>query len=148
MDTLTRLTIRQECADLVARYAKAVNDCDPDTFVSLFAEDATWQRPKADLMSGHREIREFITDQLSRERLLQHVNGSVLVDIEDENNATGWNQTTVYRVLGARAPLPLTGTIPEMVVEYRDRYKRIGDLWRFAHRDTTVLFIQDGWQPG
>lgn len=148
MDDLTGLLIKQECADLVARYAKAVNDCDTDTFVSLFAEDGTWQRPKAPLMSGHGEIREFIGDQLSRERLLQHVNGTVLIEVEDENNASGWSQTTVYRVVGSRGPLPLTGTVPEMVVEYRDRYQRQGGKWFFTHRNTTVLFIQEGWEPG
>ena len=127
-----------ECVDLVARYALAVNRWDLDAFVALFTTDAVWQRPQCAPMTGRAEIRAFM-GSLPTDRVLRHVNGAVLVEVQDEKHASGWSQTTVYDVKGTRT-VPAIGTVPDMVVEYLDSYRKVGGQWLFARRDTTVVF--------
>jgi ketosteroid isomerase-like protein len=130
------------CMDLVARYALAVNRWDLNAFVSLFTEDAIWQRPSCAPMSGHAQILAFMSS-LSTDRVLRHVNGAVLVEVRDSRNASGWSQTTVYEVRG-RHPLPAVGTAVDMVVEYVDIFRKVDECWLFARRDTTVVFKAKG----
>lgn len=40
MDRLTELSIKQECLDLVTRYAMAVNKWDLDAYLAVWAPDA------------------------------------------------------------------------------------------------------------
>ena len=133
------LEVKLACADLVARYASAVNRWDLDAFVALFTSDAVWQRPKCAPMTGHAEIHAFMSS-LPTDRVLRHVNGAVLVDVQDESHASGWSQTTVYDVKGTRT-VPAVGTVPDMVVEYVDNYRKVDGQWLFARRDTTVVFV-------
>ena len=138
MNELIRLGIQRECTDLITRYALAVNEWDLDAFVDLFTDDATWQRPDHPPLEGHHAIRAFMESRPSR-RTLRHVNGAALVEVIDENTATAWSQTTVYETPGRHElPAPLAG--PAMLVEYRDRLRRVEDRWRIARRDTTVVF--------
>lgn len=141
MDALTQLSIQQHCTDLVARYALAVNHRDVDGFVNLFTADAVWQRPNTGALTGHAQIRAFIASQLEIEGLIRHVNGAVLIDVIDERTAAGWSQTVVYRHNGP-CTLPVLGTVPEMVVEYRDHFRLQQNSWLFDRRDTTVVFVE------
>jgi uncharacterized protein (TIGR02246 family) len=135
---LAELLTKQACAELVSRYAQAVNAWDIDAFVSLFVEDGVWQRPGQAPLRGRQEIRAFMESQ-PVDRVLRHVNGGVLVEVLDAERARVWSQTTVYDTGGTtEVPAPLLG--PDMVVEYRDEHiLRNGD-WRIARRDTTVVF--------
>ncbi|HLS97262.1 MAG: nuclear transport factor 2 family protein [Porticoccaceae bacterium] len=142
MDLLTRLMIQQHCQDLVNRYALAVNDNSLEDFVALFTADAKWQRPNVAPMNGLAEIRAFIAGEFAKSRTIRHVNGAHLVEVIDADNARGWSQTTVYQQPG-QGLLPVIGTVPEMVVEYRDRYRRENGLWRIARRDTNVVFTRE-----
>lgn len=133
------MTAERACERLVARYALAVNDWDIDTFVSLFAPDAVWQRPHVQALHGRDAIRAFMASQPTA-RTLRHVNGLCVVTVaEDGDTATSISQTTVYDTPKVGdLPVPLGGV--DMVVEYRDRLVRVGDEWLFARRDTTVVF--------
>ena len=140
MDALTRLTIQQDCTDVVTRYALAVNRWDLDDFTALFHPDATWQRPDNPPLVGHGAIRAFMESQphSPTERVLRHVNGGVLVEVLDADTATVWSQTTVYE--GPPASLPVVVAGPDLVVEYLDRMVRSSGGWLIARRDTTVVF--------
>jgi uncharacterized protein (TIGR02246 family) len=138
MDVITRLEGERACADVVTRYAMAVNGWDLDAFVALFTDDAVWQRPAFPEMKGHAAIRAFMASQPT-ERVLRHVNGGILANLIDEATASVWSQTTVYESPGSQAlPAPLSG--PDMIVEYRDHMVKAGDHWLIARRDTTVVF--------
>jgi hypothetical protein len=138
VEQLTELGIKQACTDVVTRYAMAVNAWDIDAFVSLFIEDAVWYRPASGEMHGHSAIRAFMESQASVDRVLRHVNGAVHIEAADETHATGWSQTTVYESPAGPLPARLSG--PDMVVEYRDRYVRVGGDWHIERRDTTIVF--------
>ena len=141
MDAVDQLVAKQACAEVIARYARAVNERDVEGFVHLFTEDASWNRPGAHSMVGHDEIRDFIDYALPdpAERTLRHVNGATLIELVDDDTATSWSQTIVYDTPeGGQYPVSLPG--PDMIVEHRDRLVRQGDQWLIALRDTTVLF--------
>ena len=138
MDELQSLLIRAACTDVITRYAMAVNAWDLDAFVALFTPDAVWQRPGVEPYNGHAEIRAFMeTQPTAADRTIRHVNGGILVEPVDADHATAWSQTTVYESEAVTVPAPL---VCDMVVEYRDRFARVGGQWLIARRDTTVVF--------
>jgi uncharacterized protein (TIGR02246 family) len=145
VEAIEELSAQHACAELLARYAVAVNTRDVEGFVQLFTSDGEWHRPGGHSMRGHDEIRAYIDYALPdpRERTLRHVNGANLIDVVDADSATSWSQTTVYdSPHSGELPAPLTG--PDMVVEYRDHLVRRGLHWYIARRDTTVVFAVHG----
>jgi uncharacterized protein (TIGR02246 family) len=138
MDLLSEISIKMACAELVARYCRAVNAWNLDEFTALFTEDGVWKRPGQPPMNGRAGIREFMESQ-PRNRVLRHVNGAVFVEVVDLDHARVWSQTTVYEASGTvEAPAPLEG--PDMVVEYQDEHVRRDGAWRINRRDTAVVF--------
>ena len=143
MTDVERLLAERACERLVMRYALAVNDWDLDAFTALFAQDAVWRRPEVAPLTGHAQIRAFMESQPS-DRTLRHVNGLCLVEVADDGaSARAVSQTTVYATSPAGPP-PAKLSGPDMVVEYRDRIIRQGDVWLFVRRDTTVVFSANG----
>lgn len=141
MDRLTELSIKQECLDLVTRYAMAVNRWDLDAYLAVWAPDAVWQRPESRAMHGHVEIRAYMESQ-PRDRVLRHVNGASWAEMIDDDHAHGWSQTVVYHTVGsARIPSPIE--LPTMVVEYVDEYKRCDGHMLIGRRDTTWVFLSE-----
>ncbi len=136
---LDRLLHERACERLIMQYAVAVNRWDLDHFVSLFMPDAEWQRPGVPLLKGHAEIRAFMEGQPVA-RTLRHVNGGCIVTIVDDTSAHALSQTTVYdSPVHDRLPASVPG--PDMIVEYADRLQFRDGAWRFARRDTTVVFV-------
>jgi uncharacterized protein (TIGR02246 family) len=145
MDALEELQAKQACAELMSRYALAVNSRDVEGFVGLFTPDGEWNRPGGHSMRGHEQIRAYIDHALVDPTVhtLRHVNGAALVEVDGPARATCWSQTTVYDVpQGPPYPVPLTN--PDMVVEYRDLLLRRNDRWLIRRRDTTVVFAARG----
>jgi len=132
------LEIEWLCTRTVNRYAVAVGERDHETFAGLFTEDGVWQRPGQLQMCGREEIRAFM-DRLPASTLIRHVNGSIKVDVHSDEDASGISYTTVYNRENHDAGIaPMTG--PDYVVEYRDRFRRVGSEWLIARRDTTIAF--------
>jgi hypothetical protein len=138
VNALDELLIIKECQRLLILYADAVNCWNLEGFVALFTEEGVWQRPRSPALIGHAEIRRFMEGQ-PKPRVLRHVNGHGLIDVESTDRARGVSMTTVYDTPGTHElPAPFTG--PNMVVEYRDVFVRDLGRWRIARRDTTVVF--------
>jgi SnoaL-like domain len=145
VDRVTEMSIKMACADIVARYAMAVNQWDLNAFVGLFTEDATWQRPRSAPLEGHAEIRAFM-DARPRDLVLRHVNGASWAEVIDEHHANGWSQTTVFETSGTtEIPAPLE--LPSMIVEYRDQYREVDGGWFISRRDTTWVFLAEPFPP-
>lgn len=139
MDPLARIDAERACERVVMRYALAVNDWDLDAFVGLFTPDGVWQRPACQALEGHDQIRAFMEGQPKR-RTLRHVNGLCMVTIGDDGmSASSISQTTVYDTRDhVVLPVPMKG--PDMVVEYRDKLRKVDGGWYLARRDTSVIF--------
>lgn len=139
MERSKRLEIEQICTGLLSRYAVAVGDWDFDAFVGVFAEDGIWQRPGSPEMKGHVAIRAFMEKNRPPDTICRHVNGTAQIDVVDDDNARGISYTTVYNYENHKGGIaPMGG--PDYVVEYRDRFRRVGDDWFIARRDTAVVF--------
>lgn len=132
------IEIEMLCTRTVNRYAIAVGERDYATFAALFTEDGTWQRPGQRQIRGREQIRTFM-DALPPSTLIRHVNGSVRIDVVDDDRAKGISYTTVYNFEGHDGGIaPMSG--PDYVVEYRDDFRRVGSEWLIAHRDTRIIF--------
>lgn len=145
MERVTEMSIKMACADIVARYAMAVNEWDLDAFVALFTEDAVWQRPRNAPLVGHSQIRGFMNAR-PRDLVLRHVNGASWAEVIDEHYARGWSQTTVFETSGG-TEIPARLEPPSMIVEYRDEYRELGGTWLISRRDTTWVFLAEPFPP-
>ena len=141
MDAMERLQIERECERLVSLYCHYVDHGEAERVAELFAKDGVWTSPQA-TMDGVDQVRAgFKQRQENRGRISRHVCNNCVVDVIDEDHAQCCVYLTLYRHDGeeGRRVAPLEG--PEMVGEYRDRFVRTADGWRFARREVEVSFF-------
>ena len=142
MDISERVLIERECERLVTLYCHYVDHGEAERIAELFAKDGVWRSPQV-TMNGKEELRRgFRARQQNQRRMSRHVCNNLLIDVIDADNATGCVYLTLYRHDGkeGRALSPLPG--PEMVGEYRDRFVRTADGWRFADREAAISFLR------
>ena len=109
----------------------------------LFAKDGAWRSPEV-TMQGADEVRAgFERRQAQKGRMSRHVCNNLVVDVIDEDHAEGCVYLTLYRHDGeeGRALSPMEDQ-PVLVGEYRDRFVRTSDGWRFADREIGVSFLR------
>ncbi len=138
-ERLEALDMQVACADLVNRYAQAVNEHDVETFVGLFAPDGVWSRPGM-TMESRAQIRAFIAQMFVPERAVRHVNGGVTVDRVGHGEARARSITCVFdaeRISGGQAVM----RAPAYLAEYDDQIVRIDGVWLIQRRTTTVTFV-------
>ena len=136
------LWIERECARLVAQYCHYIDHGAAAKVAELFASDGTWTAPGVS-MNGQGELRAgFKTRQDNAARMSRHVCNNLLIDVVDENNATGSVYLTLYTFDGeeGRTVSPLEG--PNLVGEYNDVFVRTEEGWRFQSRATTFEFFR------
>jgi hypothetical protein len=141
MESLDQLLIERECERLVTAYCHYVDHGEAEKIADLFSDDGIWRGPGVE-MNGIEEVRKgFAARQANAGRMSRHVCNNLLINVVDEDNATGTVYLTLYRHDGdvQRRTSPLEG--PELVGEYRDRFVRTAAGWRFAERDTMVSFL-------
>lgn len=119
---IDRLESRQAIADLPARYARAVDARDIDTWLSLFVEDVDCGRRG----TGREALRTFIDPGVRTFYRSVHFICGHVVDFEDADNATG----TVY----CRAEHEDGDRWVAMAIIYHDRYTRHDGRWYFVQR--------------
>lgn len=142
MDRSQSLEIEQMCVRVLNRYAVAVGDWDFDAFVECFAEDGIWERPGSPTMVGRAAMRDYMVANRPPDTVCRHVNGTAQINVIDDNNATGISYTTVYNFENHKGGIaPMKG--PDYVVEYRDRFKKVGEDWLIARRNTSLIFRAD-----
>ena len=141
MESIDQLLIERECERLVTAYCHYVDHGEAEKIADLFSDDGIWRGPGVE-MNGIEEVRKgFTARQANAGRMSRHVCNNLLIDVVDEDNATGTVYLTLYRHDGdvQRRTSPLEG--PDLVGEYRDRFVRTEAGWRFAERDTKVSFL-------
>ncbi|MBS0331922.1 MAG: nuclear transport factor 2 family protein, partial [Proteobacteria bacterium] len=93
-------------------------------------------------MTGRAEVeRGFRRRQDNAQRMSRHVCENLLVEVVDEDHATGVVYLTLYRHDGepGRKTSPLAG--PVLVGEYRDEFVRTAEGWRFRRREVSANFV-------
>lgn len=141
MDAAQRVLIERDCERLVTAYCQFVDHGQADRVPDLFAENGTWCGPGAK-MTGQKELRDgFASRQADAMVMSRHICNNLLVEVIDEDHATGCAYLTLYRHEGkpSRRVSPLDG--PLLVGEYRDRFVRTDTGWKFETRDLEICFM-------
>jgi SnoaL-like domain len=142
MDDLQKMLIERACERLVAEYCHFIDHGEAAKIASLFAEDGVWASGKI-VRNGRAEIdAAFNRRQDNAGRISRHVCCNLLVDVIDENTATGVVYVTLYRHDGEAGRRSAPSDVPEIVGEYRDQFVRTAEGWRFKRRDVGVSFVK------
>ncbi|MBW2232222.1 MAG: nuclear transport factor 2 family protein [Deltaproteobacteria bacterium] len=143
MDAIERLLVERECERLVTLYCHYVDHGEAERIAELFSEDGRWRGPGISMVGIDQLRKGFAARQANRARMSRHVCNNFVLDVIDENEATGVVYLTLYRHDGEeeRAVSPLEG--PAMVGEYRDRFVRTPQGWRIADRTIHVNFVRE-----
>lgn len=142
MENATRMEIERACGRLVTQYCHLVDHGEAEKVADLFAKTGVWKSAQH-AMDGQEAVREgFAARQANKARMSRHVCNNLIVDVIDEDHAAGTVYLTLYRHDGpeARAVSPLEG--PFLVGEYRDRFVRTHEGWRFECREIFVSFVR------
>ncbi|MEM6627779.1 MAG: nuclear transport factor 2 family protein [Pseudomonadota bacterium] len=139
MDENSRQLIQNACIELSTKFAFHVDHGDAEAVAALFAQDGVFSREGA-LLEGA----EGVLNALKRRpptRVTRHVCTNILVDVVDENTATGNTYFLLYEgedpdQSGAALPL----TTPVTVGEYQDQFVRTEQGWKIARRDALGVF--------
>ena len=140
MDDLKKLMIERDCARLVAAYCHFVDHGEAARVADLFTEDGVWASPE-NTMTGRDAIHDgFTRRQKQAGRISRHVCCNQLIEVEDEDHAHGVVYLTLYRHDGEPGRRAAPSMVPDCVGEYRDRFFRTPEGWRFLRRDVSVNF--------
>lgn len=90
-----------------------------------------WRGP----LKGKEEIRAYL-DAKDQSDTGIHIVQNILIDVEDGQNANG---SAVFTFHGTRRDDPGALT-PRVVGRYRDRFVLTAQGWRFARRETDMVF--------
>ena len=145
MDALRRSQIGYECSQLVYRFShlfEAVHSQVAD----LFTEDGSLQiGGNADSVVGAENIRTamMVVEQRAGEETNILISNNVIVDVTDEDNATGHSYWThqQHRTPGGRPDTVLPYKEPHVVGKFADEYKRVDGEWKFSKRVFSGILI-------
>ncbi len=138
-----RLADERACERLITRYTHLVDFGEAPAIADLFTADGVWRTDEF-AMRGRDEIRAgFERRQGVTRRLSRHVCTNMLIDV-DGDTATGLCYLVNYRHDSGtgEAERPSPADVPKFVGEYRDRFVRTPDGWRFAERYCEMAFVR------
>jgi hypothetical protein len=145
MTPLDRLLAERACERLITDYCQFVDFGEAARIADLFTADGVWEASDGVRMDGQHEIRAgFGRRQGITRRTSRHVCTNVSIDVADENRATGLCYLINYRHDSPTgvAAMPAPAGAPKFVGEYRDRFVRTPQGWRFQHRRFDLTFIR------
>jgi hypothetical protein len=136
-----RFLIERACERLVTLYCHFVDHGEGARVAELFTEDGVWSSSEV-TMTGREAIRAgFQRRQDNNARMSRHVCSNLLVDVTDSDTARGVVYLTLYRHDGEPGRRTSPSSIPSIVGEYRDTFRRTADGWHFSRRDIAVSFV-------
>ena len=140
MDDMQRLLIERACARLVTEYCHFIDHGEAAKIAGQFTNDGVWVSARS-TRSGREDIAKgFQSRQGNTARISRHVCTNLLVNVIDENNATGVVYLTLYRHDGEASRRTSPSDVPDVVGEYRDTFVRTVEGWRFKRREVHVSF--------
>ena len=143
MTDIERLLIERACERLMIEYCHFVDHGEASRIAGQFTDDGVWTSPE-NTMTGRAEIEAgFMRRQKATHRRSRHVCTNVLIDVIDEDNATGVVYLTLHRHDDRERPDRVRPSeVPDIVGEYRDTFVRTADGWRFSRREIGVDFAR------
>lgn len=143
MTDLQRMADERACERLIAEYCHLVDFGDAPGIADLFTTDGRWTSAEVDMV-GQDEIRAgFTRRQAVTRRQSRHLCTNVVVRI-DGDEATSLCYLVNYRHDSDTgvAEVPAPAGLPKYVGEYRDRFVRTDEGWRFAERRFDLAFLR------
>jgi SnoaL-like domain len=128
---VARLEAYEQIRQLASRYALALDSRDVATLVSLFVDDVQ----VADGGSGRDALAEWFDPILRPYRTTFHIIGNHVIDILDDDHATG--------VVYCRPEHEVGDLWVVMPMQYWDRYERQHGEWKFRSRRPVVFYAAD-----
>ena len=148
MDDIKRMLIERACERLVTQYCHFIDHGEAARIAELFSEDGVWANATV-TRNGRTEIAAgFGRRQDNAARISRHVCCNQLVEVIDDDNATGVVYVTLYRQDGEVGRRTAPADVPDIVGEYRDTFVRTNDGWRFRRRDVVASFVKRREQAG
>ncbi len=137
------MLIERACERLVTQFSHSVDFGEAARIADLFSEDGEFTTPGVVTLKGQQELRAGLGERQKKSaRVARHVCTNLLVTVLDSDHAEGIVYVTMYRhdrePGEGDAPPPICP--PLMVGEYRDRFIRAPEGWRFARREATIAF--------
>lgn len=140
-----RSVIERRCEGLLHRVLVGA-DHDLERFFSAFTDDVVWVRPVA-VMNGKAEMRAFMEGHQKKQReenphghLTRHLLSSFDIDVIDSENAESTAYAQVFRDAHFDGKLPAKMSAPELLAEYRSKYRKTPEGWRIAHHEAKWVF--------
>jgi len=137
------LSIERACEKLVALYTHRVDFGEAERVAELFHEDGVWEVGDT-RFEGREAVRGMLRSrQEMKGRRSRHVCTNLVIDVVDPDHATGLVYLSLYRH-DFESAVPddqlAPGGPPVAVGQYRDRFVRTKEGWRFACRRAELAF--------
>lgn len=145
MDAIQRSQIGYECSQLVYRFSHLF-ETKHSQVADLFTEDGSIQiGGNSPPVVGAEAIREayLVVEKRAGEETNLLISNNVIVDVIDEDNATGHSYWThqQHRTAGGRPTTVLPYKEPHVVGKFSDEYKRVNGEWRFSKRTFVGILV-------
>ena len=132
---ITRLEDIEAIKQLKARYCHICDDThNPDTVVSVFAEDGIWESPEFGTAQGHAAIKELFSGFRKMFTFSQHNITNPVIEVNGDR-ATG-----IWYLMG-----PWTQTEGDkeiwMTARYDDDYVKADGEWKYQVSSVSFSFI-------
>ena len=124
-------------------YCRHLDHVDPEGFAGIYTEDAMY-KPAAvpEPINGRAAILDWMREY-PRDRLGRHLSTNQIVEVLDDDHATGTSYAVVFREPQPRLDQVSTKVTPRSVAEYYDTFRRTPEGWRIASRYYQVQFMQE-----
>lgn len=137
------MLIEHQCQRLMSLYCTYLDNPDADGFAGLWAEDGMYKPAiNPEPMYGRTTIHDWL-QAYPKHRLGRHLSMNQVVDVVDEDNATGKSYAVVFREPNPQKGIISTRATPRSMVEYTDTFRRTPEGWRFATRYYVINFMQE-----
>ena len=133
LTSIERAAIAWECERLIHLYSMLNDAGDFEGMVEMFAEDGVFARPSQGdvLIRGKAAILQAYTSRPPR--LTRHMITSVVVTVEDEDNARAHSYLSLHTGQPGEG-LPRPAEPVYFIGDFKDRFVRQDGVWKFSER--------------
>ena len=132
-----RTAIEHACARLVLQLFSGMDDLRYDRVTDAFAPDGVWHRAGKTLR-GRAEILAAMNER-DPKRFVRHIISNQVVDVTDDDRATGRCYVTAYA--GPADDEPRTINAPWLILTFTATFARSGGAWSIAEARIVRDFV-------
>lgn len=130
METIERLAIEADCTRLMNEFSWCTDTFEYDKALSLFVPDCTLQRAD-EVFEGIDGLRS-IMERRAPDRRTCHVVSGIVIDIIDDNHASGKANALVFGYRGAKPGEEVPLDTADSIVRFEGEFRRTDDGWKIA----------------